>query len=207
MSDIVDAVEMPDQDGKSPGDLWYGLPINPTLATHVWNGREWRPLLTEEGYYRAEITRLRNELHIAQEWSARVIAGHEQDIAEITDLRAEVERLNSDLDDASTDLATARQDNASLAEGVKSLRAENEKLRAAAESFWRAWQDRAVKAEAENARLTARIRELEGALEWYRKQTEGCRKIGSIGDPHRQALDADGGKRATAALKGETNGN
>lgn len=58
-----------------------------------------------------------------------------------------------------------------------------------------------------NARLTARIRELEGALEWYREQAEGCRKLGSIGDPYRQALDADGGKRATAALKGETNGN
>ena len=34
------------------------------------------------------ITRLRNELHIAKEWSAQVIAGQEQDIAEITHLRA-----------------------------------------------------------------------------------------------------------------------
>ena len=45
-----------------------------------------------------EITRLRNELHIAQEWSARVIAGHEQDIAEITALRAENERLRAALE-------------------------------------------------------------------------------------------------------------
>lgn len=46
-----------------------------------------------------EVTRLRNELHIAQEWSARVIAGHEQDIAEITALRAENERMRGELAD------------------------------------------------------------------------------------------------------------
>ncbi len=45
----------------------------------------------------AEITRPRNELHIAQEWSARVIAGHEEDIREITALRAENERLRAAL--------------------------------------------------------------------------------------------------------------
>ena len=45
-----------------------------------------------------EITRLRNELHITQEWSARVIAGHEQDMTEITALRAEVERLRAVLE-------------------------------------------------------------------------------------------------------------
>ena len=44
-----------------------------------------------------EITRLRNELHITQEWSARVIAGHEQDMTEITALRAENERLRAAL--------------------------------------------------------------------------------------------------------------
>ncbi len=47
----------------------------------------------------AEITRPRNELHIAQEWSARVIAGHEEDIREITALRAENERLRAALQD------------------------------------------------------------------------------------------------------------
>jgi hypothetical protein len=41
---------------------------------------------------------------------------------------------------------------------------------------------------------------LREALEWYAEQAEGCRKIGSIGDPSRQALDDDGGKRARAAL-------
>lgn len=44
-----------------------------------------------------EITRLRNELYIAQEWSARVIAGREQDIAETTALRAENEKLRAAL--------------------------------------------------------------------------------------------------------------
>jgi hypothetical protein len=38
------------------------------------------------------------------------------------------------------------------------------------------------------------------ALEWYREQAEGCRKIGYIGDPFRQTLDADGGKRAADTL-------
>lgn len=44
-----------------------------------------------------EITRLRNELHIAQVWSERVIAGHEHDITEITAMRAENERLREAL--------------------------------------------------------------------------------------------------------------
>jgi hypothetical protein len=35
-----------------------------------------------------EIERLQNELHIAQEWSARVIAGHEEDIRDVTRLTA-----------------------------------------------------------------------------------------------------------------------
>jgi hypothetical protein len=37
---------------------------------------------------KAENERLRNELHIAEQWSARVYAGRDQDIAEITRLRA-----------------------------------------------------------------------------------------------------------------------
>lgn len=38
------------------------------------------------------------------------------------------------------------------------------------------------------------------ALEWYAEQAEGCRKLGYAGDPFRNALDADGGKRAREAL-------
>ena len=38
------------------------------------------------------------------------------------------------------------------------------------------------------------------ALKWYAEHVEGCRKIGSVGDPFRHALDHDGGKRARAAL-------
>jgi hypothetical protein len=52
------------------------------------------------------------------------------------------------------------------------------------------------KAEADNEKLRA-------ALKWYAEQAEGCRKLGSIGDPFRHALDADGGKRARAALSGD----
>jgi hypothetical protein len=48
--------------------------------------------------------------------------------------------------------------------------------------------------------LRARVARLEKALAWYAEQAEGCRKIGSAGDPARQALDRDGGKRARAAL-------
>ena len=71
-----------------------------------------------------EITCLRNELRIAQEWSARVIAGREQDIAEITALRAEVERL--------TRLLRAEQELGEFyRENIGRLRAEKEKMRAA----------------------------------------------------------------------------
>jgi hypothetical protein len=38
------------------------------------------------------------------------------------------------------------------------------------------------------------------ALRWYAEQAELCRKLGRDGDAGRQALDADGGKRARAAL-------
>lgn len=41
---------------------------------------------------------------------------------------------------------------------------------------------------------------LREALEWYAEQVDGCRKLSSAGDPFRQALDRDGGKRARAAL-------
>lgn len=41
---------------------------------------------------------------------------------------------------------------------------------------------------------------MRAALEWYAEQVAGCRKLGSAGDSFRQALDRDGGKRATAAL-------
>ena len=37
-------------------------------------------------------------------------------------------------------------------------------------------------------------------LQWYAEHVGGCRKIGGDGDKARQALDADGGKRAVAAL-------
>jgi hypothetical protein len=42
--------------------------------------------------------------------------------------------------------------------------------------------------------------ELVGALAWYAEQVAGCRKLGSIGDPFRHALDRDGGERARTAL-------
>lgn len=96
-----------------------------------------------------EITRLRNELHITQEWSARVIAGHEQDMTEITALRAEVEQHQRSFDlrwDTSM-RAIARWQEANpgndlnwpdhadlvvwLLERDAALRAENERLRAA----------------------------------------------------------------------------
>lgn len=38
------------------------------------------------------------------------------------------------------------------------------------------------------------------ALRWYEDRAAGCRLIHSGGDADRQALDADGGKRARAAL-------
>ena len=50
-----------------------------------------------------------------------------------------------------------------------------------------------TKQDAENA-------ELRDALQWYAEQVAGCRKIGSIGEPFRHSLDADGGERAINAL-------
>ena len=47
----------------------------------------------------------------------------------------------------------------------------------------------------------AEIKRLRAALRWYGEQVEGCRKLGSIGDPFRHALDKDGGFIARAALK------
>lgn len=51
-----------------------------------------------------------------------------------------------------------------------------------------------------DARLIAACPDLVEALAWYAEQVAGCRKITPEGDAARQALDADGGKRAKAAL-------
>lgn len=48
----------------------------------------------------------------------------------------------------------------------------------------------------------AEIEILTEALQWYAEQAALCRKLGAGGDKGRQALDADGGKRAYAALRG-----
>lgn len=48
--------------------------------------------------------------------------------------------------------------------------------------------------------LAAENEKLRGVLEWYAEQTRLCRLIHSGGDPGRQALSDDGGKRAQAAL-------
>lgn len=37
-------------------------------------------------------------------------------------------------------------------------------------------------------------------LEWYAEQVRDCRKIGRLGEPAREALDHDGGKRARETL-------
>lgn len=38
------------------------------------------------------------------------------------------------------------------------------------------------------------------ALAWYERHAKGCRKIGSAGDPFRNALDTDGGELARQAI-------
>lgn len=66
----------------------------------------------------------------------------------------------------------------------------------------RAIRRNACKAEAEALAMTAArecVDQVE-VLRWYQEQVSGCRKIGDAGDPYRQALAADGGKRAAAAL-------
>lgn len=61
------------------------------LKTAVWSDSEECKFLT------AEVERLRNELHIAERWSAQVYQGRHEDEEEITKLRA-----------ALTDIATVR---------------------------------------------------------------------------------------------------
>ena len=59
------------------------------------------------------------------------------------------------------------------------------------------YADRIEALEAENERLR-------GALGWYEKQANDCRKITREGDDARYALDRDGGERARAALAGDS---
>lgn len=59
---------------------------------------------------------------------------------------------------------------------------------------------RAIRALVPSEAPVVGLAEMRAALEWYADKVSGCRKIGSEGDAPRQALDADGGKRAVAAL-------
>ncbi len=52
--------------------------------------------------------------------------------------------------------------------------------------------------------LREQTNKLRAALEWYAEQTRLCRLIHSEGDPGRNALSADGGQRARAALNQTT---
>ena len=74
----------------------------------------------------------------------------------------------------------------------------------------RAWrkrlQDARLDVQGDLAIMEVRVRALEEALRWYGEQARLCRLIHSEGDVGRQALDADGGKRARAALQATANG-
>jgi hypothetical protein len=105
--------------------------------------------------------------------------------AENTELRQEVARL----DEA---LALEVRRSVNLASEKADDRVQYSKLRDVCRA-----QEEAI------TRLTAEVEMLRAALKWYAEQAEGCRKLGSIGDPFRHALDADGGKRARAALSGD----
>lgn len=56
---------------------------------------------------------------------------------------------------------------------------------------------------AEVQRLQERVRELEGALEWYAETVADCRKITGEGDDARHKLYVDQGSHARAALNRE----
>ena len=51
--------------------------------------------------------------------------------------------------------------------------------------------------------LQDQIANLRKALSWYAEHAAGCRIIHSDGDVHRNALQADGGKRAWITLGGK----
>ncbi|MEX2444479.1 MAG: hypothetical protein WD492_12800 [Alkalispirochaeta sp.] len=53
-------------------------------------------------------------------------------------------------------------------------------------------------------KILAENLQLRKALRWYEEQARGCRLIGTSGDVYRHALDSDGGERARAALKGDS---
>lgn len=76
------------------------------------------------------------------------------------------------------------------------------------DGFLAASRARVVEAYADDLRaFIARLRAAEAerdklreALAWYAEMAAGCRKLGSLGNPARHALDADGGKCARDAL-------
>jgi hypothetical protein len=78
---------MSDTEERARFDAWW-------LGDYGSSGpRAWWPSSQTEAAWMAwkaqaeEIQRLRNELHISTEWSAKVYAGHAEDMAEIERLR------------------------------------------------------------------------------------------------------------------------
>lgn len=95
---MSDSIRMPTQDGSAAGELWYGLLADPTLASHVWSGREWRPLLTDEDVLNAEIKALRAEIDELHALMGYHIAERGRLIDRIDERDAEIKRLRKELE-------------------------------------------------------------------------------------------------------------
>lgn len=107
--------------------------------------------------------------------------------AEIEVLREQVKVLQSDANSWQSGYDKGRND------GGKHRKSEVEQLRQHKNEYMDA-------AEVTRKALLAENEKLREALRWYEEKVTECRKIGSLGDNARQALDLDGGFRARDAL-------
>ncbi len=112
---------MTDTDERSRFDEWWLGDDGPYSIR-----AEWADTPTDAAWmaWRAqgeEIKRLRNELHLASEWAAKVYAGQAEDAAKITRLHSEIELLHRMMLECEVGFGKLAADNRCLREALRQI--------------------------------------------------------------------------------------
>lgn len=124
----------------------------------------------------------------------------ESGAAILIECRDEITKRDAENATLQADVAYWHRHGLALRNGAARLLRDLEKGGGRSDDNLEAAADKALKA---LANLRIKHNRLQKALEWYRDQVSGCRKISQCGDAYRHRLDRDGGEIARVALAEE----